>query len=118
MFKVPNQYRIRQGPMGSDDSYGLSGAFEIPYNGGSLFIIAANGEGWEHVSVHYNYRDRNITPDWSVMCKVKDLFWDSEDCVVQFHPPKSVHVNHHPNVLHLWRKKGVNWETPPEMLIG
>lgn len=52
------------------------------------------------------------------MCKVKDLFWGEEDCVVQFHPPKSVYVNNHEFVLHLWRKIGSQFETPPGILVG
>lgn len=54
----------------------------------------------------------------SEMCKVKDLFWGEEDCVVQFHPPKSVYVNNHEFVLHLWRKIGSQFETPPGILVG
>lgn len=132
-FKVPNQYRIKYGPMGSADWMGLRGAFAISFtfngiddyqiniNGDNVaFVIAADGEstGWEHVSVHLKTPDGKRTPDWNLMCKIKQLFWDDEDCVIQFHPPKSQYVNVHPNVLHLWRKAGSNFETPPKDLIG
>lgn len=51
------------------------------------------------------------------MCKVKDLFWDEEDVVVQFHPRKSEYVDNHKYCLHLWRKAGVDIETPPLELV-
>lgn len=125
MFKTPNQYRIKDGPLGSSDSIGLCGAFEIPWpkvEGCALFVIATDGEGmamgWEHVSVHGRTARGIFTPSWDQMCHVKDLFWDAEDCVIQYHPPKSQYVNRHKNTLHLWRKSGVNFDTPPTILVG
>lgn len=49
---------------------------------------------------------------------VKDLFWDTEDTVVQFHPPHSEYISQHEYCLHLWRKKETNFETPPFYAIG
>jgi len=124
MFKVPNQYRIKTGPMGSDNSYDNNGAFEIPLNKlatsqkGAAYVIASDDEGWEHVSVHIHYNGANFVPTWSTMCAMKDLFWDDEDCVIQFHPPKSEYVNHHKTTLHLWRQVGANIVTPPMLLVG
>jgi hypothetical protein len=69
---------------------------------------------WEHVSVS---RERRI-PNWEEMCFGKRLFWDDDECVVQFHPPKSDYVNCHPRCLHLWRPVGGGFPTPPSMLIG
>ena len=37
----------------------------------------------------------------------KALFWDEDDCVIQYHPPRSEYVNNHQNCLHLWRPIGV-----------
>ena len=110
MFHVPEKYRIKSGPNGSDRSYGNNGAFEI----GRLRIIASDGEGWEHVSISLSDR----VPRWNEMCKVKDLFWDEEDCAIQFHPPKSMYVNCHPNCLHLWRPIGIDLPVPPSFLVG
>lgn len=89
-----------------------------------LVIIADEGDrsGWEHVSVSVKY-DHPVhgwidhIPGWDVMNAVKDMFWDSEECVLQFHPPKSVYVNTKKNVLHLWKKVGSNYETPPMDLV-
>lgn len=52
------------------------------------------------------------------MCWVKDLFWDAEECVVQFHPPASQYINCHPHCLHLWKPIGGNVPTPPTWMIG
>lgn len=113
---VPNQYRLREGPMASQDELGNNGAFIIPGASprANLNIICSDGMGWEHVSVSKLYE----IPSWNEMCKVKDLFWDEEDCVVQFHVPKSEHINNHNYCLHLWRKVGVEFELPPSIMVG
>jgi hypothetical protein len=81
---------------------------------GAVFIIASWGGGWEHVSVSM----RNRCPTWDEMCMIKDIFWDEEECVVQFHPPKSQYVNRYPHCLHLWKKIGEVYETPPKIFVG
>lgn len=115
MFRVPEKYRVREGRMGSDDSFGCNGAFEVPLKHGQrVFVIASDQLGWEHVSV--SRRDR--PPTWDEMCQIKALFWGDEDCVVQYHPPRSDYVNHHPNCLHLWRPTGQEVPRPPSLLVG
>jgi hypothetical protein len=107
--------RIKHGRMGSDASYGTTGAFRlIGPIGTELMVISSDGDGWEHVSVSTSRR----TPNWSEMCFVKDLFWREDECVVQFHPPKSEYVNHHPHCLHLWKPTGHDIPTPPSILVG
>ncbi|MEN6630009.1 MAG: hypothetical protein ABFC42_10215 [Sulfuricella sp.] len=114
-FHVPNKYRIRTGLAGSDDSIGNAGAFEVKLKHGQIvFVIASDGMGWEHVSV--SRRDR--CPTWDEMCQVKAIFWDDEDCVVQFHPPRSEYVNNHPNCLRLWRQVGAEFPLPDSILVG
>ncbi len=54
---------------------------------------------FEHVSVSLAHR----CPTWEEMCKVKELFFDEEDQVIQYHPPKSEYVNQMKFCLHLWR---------------
>lgn len=68
---------------------------------------------WEHVSVSYPRR----CPTWDEMCKVKDLFFDKDETVVQFHPKKGEYVNLHPYCLHLWRKQGSEFELPAQRLV-
>lgn len=117
-FIVPERYRLTTGPMASDSLYGNNGAFLIPIlQGGKLIavqLIAADGAGWEHVSV----RTEGAPPDWALMCLVKDLFWGPDDCVVQYHPKASDYVNNHPNVLHLWREVDREFPKPPTWLVG
>jgi hypothetical protein len=52
------------------------------------------------------------------MCFVKDLFWDEEECVVQFHPPLSQYVKNHRYCLHLWRPTHQAIPAPPARLVG
>lgn len=113
-----NKYRVRTGKFGSDDSYGFNGFFCLMLNGTRVKVIASDGEGWQHVSVSLHDHP-NTCPKWDIMCMVKDLFWEDEDCVVQFHPPKSEYVNHHPGCLHLWRcTDGREQPIPPSIFVG
>jgi len=114
MKKAPEKHRVQTGILGSDKSYGNNGMFLIPFENFYLKIIVSDGEGWEHVSVSL----KNRTPNWKEMCFVKDLFWGEDECVVQFHPPKSEYINNHPNCLHLWKPIGKNIETPPSIMVG
>lgn len=111
--------RITIGPMGSDPSYGMCGAFGIvgPCRA-DMFIIVADpnqpeSEGWEHVSV--SMKSRN--PNWQEMCFVKDLCWREDELVLQFHPPKDKYVNNHPHCLHLWRPQDGHVRLPPRLLV-
>ncbi len=122
MFHVPEKYRMklpRSHPNYSDSSFGNNGAFFIdvlrcnrPFQ-----IVASDGEGWEHVSV--SWPGKKQCPSWVVMCAIKDLFWDAEDLVIQYHPPESDYINCHPYTLHLWRKSGTNdfAERPPLYMV-
>lgn len=115
-----NEGRIRGGEYGTDDSYGNTGAFSVYGPTGTQLRIIANDDShphadcWEHVSVSTPHR----TPIWPEMCFVKDLFWTEEECVVQYHPPKSEHVNNHPYCLHLWRNTKTPFLMPPPIMVG
>jgi len=116
-FHVPNKYRVTAGRLASDPSFGNNGAFELKLNTPGrprLFAIASDGAGWEHVSVSTPFR----CPTWEEMCWIKDQFWGPEDCVVQFHPPRSEYVNVHQFCLHLWRPTTGEIVTPPALLVG
>jgi hypothetical protein len=128
-FHAPNEFRVRSGDWASDDSIGACGAFVIPnlpllrqmpsaganHPDLALRAIADDELGWEHVSVSLARR----CPTWEEMCYVKGLFWDSEDCVMQLHPPQSDYVNCHPYCLHLWRPVGgAAIPVPPSFLVG
>jgi hypothetical protein len=126
---VPNQFRVRRGVTGSDDSAGNNGAFLVPnrvarsvgraystreQGAVPLRVIASDQGGWEHVSVSLPTR----CPTWDEMSFVKGLFWSEEDCVVQFHPPRSEYVNLHPFCLHMWRPVGADIPLPPSWMVG
>lgn len=115
-FHVPNEYRLRSGPIGSDPDIGNNGAFMIQIQSYELRIIASDGMGWEHVSVSIKGSTRS--PSWDMMCKIKDIFWDNEDVVVQYHPPKSEYVNYHPGCLHLWRPIELKMPRPNPVMVG
>jgi len=114
-FHVPEQYRVRNGLFGSSPKDGNNGGFFVPRRAGApLKIIASDGLGWEHVSV--SLPDR--CPTWEEMCRVKALFWDDEDAVMQLHPPRSTWVNNHPYCLHLWRPVEGAIPLPPQFMVG
>jgi len=128
MFHVPEQYRIKDGDYGSDESYGNNGAFRVPVPDEPddvFMIIASDGEQWEHVSVHVVERIRiglkitfkTETPLWSEMCYIKSLFWDSDDVVMQLHPAEKDYVNIHEDVLHLWRPVKEIIPLPPKEMV-
>jgi len=121
MFHVPEKSRITNTlhPLATNSSFGNNGAFQIELGSDTYaHIIASDGMGWEHVSVHIEEYKKSETPTWDEMCLIKNTFWDEEDCVIQFHPPKSEYVNQHENVLHLWRKIGFEQPLPDSILIG
>ncbi len=118
-MKFPDQYRA-QHPMGYDHKPGDPfGWFMIPFykkNRGEATMIAVQADAqteWEHISASI----RGRTPTWEEMCYLKNLFWDEEDCVVQYHPPKSEYVNLAKNCLHLWRYRG-EMPRPPKEYVG
>lgn len=106
-MKILNQfyrYRIKEVKAPKCFHRNLCGAFQIPLNDTCVRVFADNGineKDWEHVSV--SLPDR--CPTWSEMCEIKKLFFDDNETVVQFHPPKAEYVNFHPYCLHLWRYK-------------
>ena len=112
--------RVRVGPMGSDESYGLAGAFRVigPPPNNSLLVVVSSGIDheyeWEHVSV--SCEDR--CPTWEEMVFVKDIFWDKHEMAVQYHPPESEYVRCHPFALHMWRPLKMTIPMPPMLLVG
>lgn len=107
-----------------------SGQYMIPHpaiKGYIYIMVFSNGEGWEHLSITI----RKVTstsgrktapvlrcPTWQEMCFCKDLFWDPNECVIQFHPPMSQYVSNSEFCLHIWRPTDVEFPTPPAVLVG
>lgn len=92
------------------------GCGEIYLNGikaEPVTVVWSWGAGWEHVSASYRKR----CPTWDEMCRIKDIFFYPDEVAVQYHPRKSEYVNKHPFCLHIWRKCGQDFETPPTVLV-
>lgn len=115
-FETLEKHRLRQGNY-ETKSGETFGAFLVPFGSFDLRILATDGKGfypeWEHVSVSLS----NRTPNWKEMCFLKDLFWGEDEIVIQFHPPKLMYVNDHPNCLHLWKPQ-IKIELPPSIYVG
>lgn len=113
------QYRIRTGDYASDESFGMTGAFQIPYQQVRLRVLSSDGRdwdqcglappAWEHVSVSLGAR----CPTREEMDFVKRLFWRDDETVIQMHVPRESHINAHPYCLHLWKPIGVELPLPP-----
>lgn len=116
-FQVPEKFRFYKPGhhFSSDVSDGNNGLFFVKVKHGQVLqVVASDQIGWEHVSV--SRKDR--CPTWEEMCQVKDLFWGEDDCVIQYHPPKSEYINNHPYCLHLWRPIDVELPRPHKLLVG
>jgi hypothetical protein len=113
--------RLRTGEYGSEPGERF-GAFELHGPTGAELLMIADAGGrlagelgqWEHVSVSTARR----IPNWHEMNFVKNLFWDEEEAVLQFHAPRSRYVNCHPYCLHLWRPVDDHVRLPPMILVG
>lgn len=110
-----NQFRVRTGQFASTDSSENNGLFIISRNGKILRCIVSDGLDWDHVSV--SIENGKYPPTWDDMSFVKDLFFDEEETVVQYHPPKSCYVNVHPGVLHMWRPHKKTIPLPPIIMV-
>lgn len=111
MLIFPEQFR-------EFGSLGAGGGFLLPRKGksGKFYrVIAANGEGWEHVSVSIPTEKR--CPTWEEMCYIKSMFWDDEDTVMQLHPPRSQWINDHDYCLHLWCPIGIDIPRPKQEMV-
>lgn len=114
-WKIINAGRVLEGRYYSEDSDGFNGMFKLFVCCEWVRIIATCGEGWKHVSVSRLASDK--VPTWEMMCKIKDLFWEPTDWVMQFHPAHKEYVNNHPDCLHLWQPDAA-FLTPPSILTG
>lgn len=113
-FHVPEPLRLTRGTLRTDASYGNNGVFLFRVNGHDLRVIASDGAGWNHISVSLAHR----CPTWGEMCLAKSLFWDGEDCAIQYHPPQSEYVDCHPHCLHVWQPQGIPFPRPDPALVG
>jgi hypothetical protein len=107
-FHMPEKYR-EAGKEGFNH-----GLFRIP-NGSirnTIIVTASDEFEWERVTVSKKYE----SPTWDEMCKIKDLFWDVNDYVLQYHPPRRICSNYTSYSLDLWRPIGGDIPLPPEFV--
>jgi len=114
-MKVPEKFRVKIGRMGSTSAFGNNGRFAIKKGKLIFDIIASDGLDWDHVSVVIINRQR--APSWSEMCFIKDLFFNQDECVIQFHPAKDDYINCHKYCLHLWRPQKESIPKPPQIMV-
>ena len=79
----------------------------------SAVVVWSFGGGWDHVSVSYS----NRCPTWDEMCRVKEIFFEPEECCVEYHPAESDYVNVHPYCLHIWRPQDGQIPKPPRIFV-
>ena len=90
-----------------------SGAFEIPFGGWMFTVIAAAGDGWDHVSVSTPRR----CPSWNDMDFIKRRFFKDDEIAMQLHVAPKDHISNHPYTLHLWRPHDVAIPLPPKDFV-
>jgi len=82
-----------------------------------MTVIWSYGGGWERISMDGKKR----TPTWDEMCELKDMFFNDDECCVQYHPPKNEYVNNIKYCLHIWKPiemySGV-LPIPPSLFVG
>ena len=115
-MKFPDRYRAKH-PLGFEHKEGDPfGWFMIPSPIKENQYIAVQADAqteWEHLSASC----RNRCPTWEEMCYLKNLFWNEDECAVQYHPPKSDHVNLAKTCLHIWVYRG-DMPRPPSIFVG
>jgi hypothetical protein len=121
MRSIPNskveRYRLRGGELASDTSDGNNGAFVFPPQltpfSCTLFVVATDVGGWDHVSVHAKGR----CPSWKEMQWVRELFFQDDEWAVQYSPAKSEHINKHEYTLHWFRPQQEKLPLPPREFV-
>ena len=116
-FRLLNLFRVTDGPYATTPEDGFNGMFRIRPRHRRLLCLASDGMDWKHVSVSIPGHPEE-TPTWNEMCMVKDLFFDPEEVAVQYHPPRSQWVNHHPGCLHLFSPTDQEMPQPPHWMVG
>jgi hypothetical protein len=57
-----------------------------------------DGKRW----IHFSVASPDRLPSWDTLVEMKELFLGQDRKAIQVIPPKSEHVNIHPNCLHLF----------------
>ena len=118
--KAIEGYRVTEVPLASSEDCGCNGAFVFRGPcGRDLKVIVSDGSSWDESGLagppweHASVSCQDGTPTWEEMDFVKRLLWRDDELVVQFHVPRNMRVNTHPNCLHMWKPKGEDIPLPP-----
>lgn len=93
---------------------GFMGYWFDPVNRKRYLFVFSWGGDWEHLSVS----TPSHCPSWETMCKMKDIFWNEDECCIEYHPAKKDYVNMHPYCLHIWKPMKQEIPTPPTIFVG
>lgn len=118
------QYRIVKGEWATMAATGPQGLFLVRLRlNAECKVIASDGRDWqagglpmplwEHVSVSMETR----CPTWLEMQEVKEMFWQPNEVVVQYHVDTEDRVNLHRYCLHLWRCPAHDFPRPPKECV-
>ena len=116
-----NRWRIRLGAKGypaelcSSDEDGFNGHFLVPLEGELWHVRLSDGMGWRHLSI--SNAQRKVLPNWTVMRRAKEAFFDDESWAVQFFPPRSEYINDCEWALHVWECLDEKLPTPSFVLV-
>lgn len=97
-----------------------NGAFKINNGKDFYFVIASDGDGFDHVSVtRHKNNGTNIKkcPTLDEMKKIKNIFFKDDEIVYQIFPSSDEYINEHPYCLHLWRPNNKDFSLPPHDFI-
>lgn len=93
----------------------IGGTGRLTINGIRSSVVWSTDGGWDHVSV--SPIDPRMTPKWDFMCELKNLFFNEDETVVQYHPQKEDYVNIKQNCLHLWKPTKAELPIPPKEMV-
>jgi hypothetical protein len=114
-----NQFRIKEGEGATTDADGLNGNFKFALAGVIVQVSSSETEieGYEHlIAVAFDKPQSSIisrltAKDPVPRCltneekmQVKRLFWEDDECVVEYLPAKGSQMPFHFTATHLWRR--------------
>ena len=114
LSEIIKNHRIIITASDTDGGHGIIPGLDPKKPNKSAEVQWSNGLGWNHVSVSWT----NRCPSWDEMCKIKDIFFNKDEWVMELHPPESEYVNFHPYCLHLWQPQNQQIPTPPSFMVG
>jgi hypothetical protein len=96
-----NRWRIKTGAMASTELDGWNGMFLVPLEGELWHVMISDQMGWKHLSV--TNAQKKMLPSWTVLGRLKDLFYGDDEWACQFFPAKEDYIDDHPFCLHIWK---------------